>query len=314
MKKNYLTLLLVLTVSLFSQSVDILEIGMKPLLELQIGEGSFQLGEVYEPEGMSTELVMDLVIQNGRYIISDTQNHRMVELDKEFKNFKISENRYHTGFINFDNEKLLLTDYEGTYTELFNYETNELLLEIKEIIPYKDYFIQNNLIPYAFFILEDLLIAETKYNKFVVVNLDIEDGQSYEIVKDDKALSLLNQHNNLNIVENKYLTFNGQLVTRSFQKYFNFYSENFSGQSRDILYNYKDSLRFNGLDSDNNQYWSSGAGSFIFNDSGDLIQIVTTQRDDRSDMYRYSVSSDGDLYKIFKINRKYILRWIKRTW
>ncbi|MGL1893317.1 MAG: hypothetical protein OCD02_16900 [Spirochaetaceae bacterium] len=328
MRKVLLQLVIFSLTSIFSEEVLVTKMKMETLLEIPIGRKNFNLGEVYEPEGMSTTLLMDMIVLEDSYIIQDIGNQRVVMLNKDltsfttFKTFTDTQNRNAapSSFISIDNNNILASDYNGKYSDVFNYETDSIVLQLKDTIPYNKFFDDNRIPGYGLILIDNLLIGEIKEKSFFVI--DLLSKKETRILIGGEAINLLkSKYEIINIKEDLYLVQNNnKILTRSPLKFYNFMfnkKNNIPSNMEKLKKSrFKDEAYFSGMDIDGNYYWSRGSGCYIFNSKGSLIKHVSSPRasNGHSDMLRYAVDKQGNLYKLFLSDNKYLLKWIKRTW
>lgn len=315
MKKIMMCLCLASAGFAFGQEIKAEKVQMEVLFEFPYGQSEFELGLVYSPEGIATDQIMDLVVTEDSYLILDSGNQRLVEVSREFDSFSIHENRTHSvpGLLEVLDNYLLSVDKTGYYLQLYDLEKEEVAFEMNEFYSRESLFYRKNIDLYSFSLMNGVLIGETSDDSFVV--LDLSDKK--QLLEGQEALLFLKE-NGFELIDNTLLVEKGIYYTKSAGKLFRYIQKSNNKSLTEKLGRSQFDINavYSGRDLDGNSYWTIFAGCYVFNSQGELIKhIVSPGRDaSRSDMVRYSVDYQGNLYRLVRADEAFALKRIKRAW
>ena len=125
---------------------------------------------------------------------------------------------------------------------------------------------------------------------------------------------------NIRIIDNDYVFYENNFVTSSsskFSQYIQNYNENFSSYSDKLDFlKSSDRVSFCGQDHYGFSYWTRGNSIYIFDNEGTWIKKLGVDSFIRthSPMTRFSIDSEGNLYRLVVNDNSYDLKEIKRYW
>lgn len=321
MKKLIFYIYLLFIISLCFAEVEYTWVEMETLFEFSNGNKDFQLGRTLPVEGSSDNSCLDLIITEKSYIIGDSWNRRIVEVSRDYKEFheykgSLLQGTY--GFLVKDGSQIYNFDMASSSVSIYDANDEKWAFRLRDLVSNPMYFLKNGVRYYGFSPLENCLIGEKEDGTYLL--LDLKNTNKQSILKGDEALQYLSETSeDIKVEENQYIIYQGTLHTRNPRTYYNYWKDKTHDLNYDLAY--LENKRFfktyySGQDKYGNTYWSDITAVFIFDSRGKLIVIpVIPGKNARlTNMPKFSIDSEGNLYKIIQDEQKGYLKTVRKFW
>ena len=308
---------------LIAQEIQIEPVQMETIATFSFGYGDFELQFVVQSVGNDPEGPTDILITDDDYYLWDYwNNQRFVKISKDLSSFETINQNYnfsvtHNRLMK-SGKYILSTDNNAAHVQVVDLEQNDIVFNISTIIHDDQYFFNKGLYSYGFYILEHFLIGESRKDLFFIIDIDT---QNYLEMNGNDATKYFSENSsNIKIVDNDFVFYKNNFITSSafkFYQYIQRYNEKFASYSEKLdSFKSSDRVSFCGQDYHGFSYWSRGNSLYIFDNDGTWIKKLGVDASIRthSPMTRFSIDSEGNLYRLIANENSYDLKRIKRYW
>lgn len=327
MKLFYLvtTLFLINTTAVAYDYVDII---FNEYMNFNIGNDTAELG-VYEnldEWGVTFTTPHDIYIDSEEIYITDTQNSRILILNKNTNDTKSIETNGLVSLIEKIDNKLIAygifveNDYFITIYdhEDFSIAYNGDILDKMgghklEGLKFRKYFLQ---------VIDDFIVGESYTgDNILIVDINPERQAYNKVLLGKEAIDYLHENSDIKIenIEDQILIIdkNSNLRTLRMKKFIKYIIQRNIKFKNDVDTLLKDigrvesTMYFIGSDHDGNMYWSNNVSIFVFTMNGVFTILVP---DHPTMCIRFTLDEDGNLYSLWQDDDKLILGKCEKTW